>query len=157
MRDSFKPSLSTTLVLATFTQLPLSMRRGHSLSLIWHLEWKMFCLWKGSSSLETCLSWCLIINNPRSRGLILSLEEVWEEVLLGEGGEKCSLSTSFLKFKAMVLLVWQFEAMCPYPKHLKHLMELDLWEVEWWMWSLGDLLLLSGSWWELEGNLSCFF
>jgi len=51
---------------------------------------------------------------------------VWEEVLLGEGGEKCSLSTSFLRFKAMVLLVGQFEAMCPYPKHLKYFIELVL-------------------------------
>jgi len=77
--------------------------------------------------LETCLSWCLIINNPPSRGLILSLEEeVWEEVLLGEGGEECSLFTSLLRFKAMVLLVGQFEAMCPYPKHLKHFIELIL-------------------------------
>jgi len=38
----------------------------------------------------------------------------------------------------MVLLVGQFKAMWLYPKHLKHLMELDLEEVEWWMWSLGD-------------------
>ena len=76
--------------------------------------------------METCLSWGLIINNPPSRGLILSLEEeVWEEVLLGEGGEECSLST-FLRFKAMVLLVGQFEVMCPYPKHLKHFIELVL-------------------------------
>ena len=37
---------------------------------------------------------------------------MWEEVLLGEGGEECSLSTSFLRFKAMVLLVGQFEANC---------------------------------------------
>ena len=59
-------------------------------------------------------------------GLILSLEEVWEEVLLGEGGEECSLFTSLLRFKAMVLLVGQFQAMCPYLKHLKHFIELVL-------------------------------
>jgi len=77
--------------------------------------------------LKTCFSWCIIINNPPSRGLILSLEEeAWEEVLLGEGGEECPFSTSFLRFKAMVLLVGQFEAMCPYPKHLKHFIELVL-------------------------------
>ena len=77
--------------------------------------------------METCLSWCLIINNPPLRGLILSLEEeVWEKVYLREGGDECSLSTSLLRFKATVLLVGQFEAMCPYPKHLKHFIELVL-------------------------------
>ena len=77
--------------------------------------------------METCLSWCFIINNSPSRGLILSLEEeVWEEVLLGEKGEECSLSTSLLRLKAMVLLVGQFEVICPYPKHIKHFIELVL-------------------------------
>jgi len=61
------------------------------------------------------------------RGLVLSIkeEEVWEEVLWGEGEEKCSLSSS-LFFKKIVLLIGQFKVMCLYPKHLKHLMELDL-------------------------------
>jgi len=36
---------------------------------------------------------------------------VWEEELLGEGGEECSLSTSPLGFKIMFLFVGQFEAM----------------------------------------------
>jgi len=41
-------------------------------------------------------------------------------------GEKYSFSTSPFGFKVMILLVWQIKAMCTYPKHLKHLMELDL-------------------------------
>ena len=76
----------------------------------------------------TCPSWRLTINNPLSRGLVLLIEEeeeVWEEVLLGKGEEKCLLSSS-LFFKIIFLLIGQFQAMCLYPKHLKHLMELDL-------------------------------
>ena len=59
-------------------------------------------------------------------GLVLSIEEeeVWERVLLGKGEEKCLLSSS-LFFKIIVLLIGQFKAMCLYPKHSKHLMELD--------------------------------
>jgi len=76
--------------------------------------------------LGTCPSWHLTINNPLSRGLVLSIEEeVWEEVFWGEEEEKCSLSSS-LFFKIIFLLIGQFKAMCLYPKHLKHLMELDL-------------------------------
>ena len=57
----------------------------------------------------------LTTNKPPSLGLISSSledwEEVWEEELLGEGGEECSLSTSPLGFKIMFLFVGQFEAM----------------------------------------------
>jgi len=84
---------------------------------------------------------------------------VWEEVLLGEGGEEFSLSTSLLRFKAMVLLVGKFEVMCPYPKHLIHFIELVLvpWEelgvsLE----GLDELVLGDGSWELLGGDLSCF-
>jgi len=35
---------------------------------------------------------------------------VWEEELLGEEGEECSLSTSLLGVKIMFLFVGQFEA-----------------------------------------------
>ena len=85
--------------------------------------------------METCLSWCLIINNPPSRGLILSFEEeVWEEVPLEEKGEECSLSTSFLRFKAMVPLVGKFEAMTNYMngKNLVHFLfplKVDVWVI----------------------------
>jgi len=37
-------------------------------------------------------------------------EEAWEEELLGERGEKCSLSPSPFGFKIMFLFVGQFEA-----------------------------------------------
>jgi len=40
--------------------------------------------------------------------------------------EECSFSTSPLGFKIMVLLVEQFEVICPETKHLKHFMELVL-------------------------------
>jgi len=78
--------------------------------------------------LETCPSRRLTFNNPPLKYLVFSLEEeeVWEKVLLGKGQEECSLSTSLLFFKMIVLLVMQFKAMCLYPKHFKHLMELDL-------------------------------
>ena len=84
---------------------------------------------------------------------------MWEEVLLGEGGEECSLYTSLLRFKVMVLLIGKFEAMCPYPKHLKNFIELVLVPGE----ELGvsleglDELVLGG--WSSEllgGDLSCF-
>lgn len=43
MVESFKNSTKT--VLAVFTQLPISMIKGHPLSLMSHLEWKRFSLW----------------------------------------------------------------------------------------------------------------
>ena len=48
----------------------------------------------------------------------------------------------------MVLLVGQFEAMCPYPKHLKHFIELVLvpWEeLEVSLEGLNELVLGGGS------------
>jgi len=57
---------------------------------------------------------CLTTNKTPSLGLISSSledwEEVWEEELLGEGGEECSLSISPSGFKIMFLFVGQFEA-----------------------------------------------
>jgi len=81
--------------------------------------------------LGTCPSVHLIISKSPLLGLISSSldeeEEAWEDVFLeGEGEEECSLSTSPLAFMVMVLLEGQLEAMCAYPKHIKHLIELDL-------------------------------
>ena len=81
---------------------------------------------------------------------------MWEEVHLGEGGEECSLSTFFLRFKAMVLLVGQFEAMCPYPKNLKHFIGLVLVPLGVSLEGLNELVLGGGSWELLGGDLSCF-
>ena len=73
----------------------------------------IFCL--VSNSLGTWPSMRLTSKKPPSLGLISSsledCEEVWEEELLGEGVEECSLSTSPLGFKIMFLFVGQFEAM----------------------------------------------
>jgi len=71
----------------------------------------------------------LTTKRPPSRGLISSSlkgEEVCDELLLGEEGGECSLSTSPLEFKNMFLFEGQLEALCPKPKHLKHLIELVL-------------------------------
>jgi len=82
----FKPSLSTTLMLATFTQFPPPIIREHSLSLIRHLVWEMFSFWEDSSYFGTCPSMLLTTNKSSSLGLISSSleddeEEVWEEEL----------------------------------------------------------------------------
>jgi len=51
----------------------------------------------------------LTTNNPPSLGLILTSfeegEEVCEEELLGGEGEECSISTSLLGFKILLLFV----------------------------------------------------
>jgi len=141
-----------------------SQKGCYSLWLIRHLVWKIFSFLVELSSFGTCSSMCLTTNKPPSLGLISSShedeKEMWEEELLGSKGEECSLSTCPLRFKVMVLFNGQLEAMCPYPKHLKHLMELVLesWEelgVSFKV--LAELDLEGGSWEPLEGYLSCFF
>jgi len=69
-----------------------------------------------SSFFGTWSNMRLTTNKPASLGLISSSleeeEDVREEVLLGEEGEECSLSTFSLVLKIMFLLVGQFEAIC---------------------------------------------
>ena len=74
-----------------------------------------------------------------------------DELLLGEDEGECSLLTSPLKFKNMFLFEGQLEAMCPKPKHLKHL-KVGLSCVV-----LVELGLGVGSWEDLEGVLKSFF
>jgi len=73
------------------------------------------------------------------------------------GGEECSLSTSPFGFKIMFLFVGQFEAIGPYPKHLKHLMELVLEPWEEFEFSWGTLGALDLGGWSLEDGFSSFF
>jgi len=101
----------------------------------------------------TCPSMSLITNKSSSLNFISSSleeeeEEVWEEDFLGQRRQECSLSTSSLVFMVMVLLVGEFEAICPYPKHSKHFIELDPEPSKelWVFWEVIGKLVLVGKW-----------
>lgn len=126
-----KPSLSTIFVLATFTLLSPSIISEQTLLLMRNLVWKIF--WEGSRTIWTCLNTCLTINNPSLHSLILSPLEEKESSFEEEVVEECSFSTLPLDFKVMIIFVRKLKAMCSYPKHLKHFMELDLWYLERWV------------------------
>ena len=110
----------TNMELATLVQLPPSTIKEHNFPLIEHLVWKIFSLWVCSRGYMWLPSNLLTISKLPSNASS-SISSSYSPSLVDD-----SLVISLFSFLSIVLLVRHSNAMCPLPKHLKHLMSLVL-------------------------------